>query len=265
MNKLLYTTAICLSLTFGYATLAQAAPSVEQNTVQHVVKKKKKVVKKKYVKAAKVAPQHNPFLKNDSIFSNSIEQSSAQYWAEERAREERARLASEESIKKIIPKKDREVIRKEIAMKCSWFTCEPVFKEVVVEAKKWTGKHQKDNRKELQGLFADGKLPPVDPVRIPWCAAFANAILSRSGYETTNSLMARSFLTWGVKTKNPKEGDIVVLARGNDGWSGHVGFFEGFEVVDGVKYVKVLGGNTEKSVQTGWYPVSKVLGYRTYA
>ena len=90
---------------------------------------------------------------------------------------------------------------------------------------------------------------PIDPQHVAWCAAFANAILRRENKETTHSLMARSFLHWGKVTHDPKEGDIVVLARGKDGWSGHVGFFMGYETFDGVKYVKVLGGNTDNYLE----------------
>jgi uncharacterized protein (TIGR02594 family) len=251
------------------SSIVEAKPtSTEQPVVQQTVKKKVvKKRKKKHVQAVKVAPEHNPFIKNDSMFASytsSNEQSSSEYWAQERAREQLLAKRDEPPIRNKVVM-TREQTRKEIVMKCSWFTCEPVFKEVVVEAKKWQGKNQKKDRHELKNLLSHGNNEPVDPARIPWCAAFANAILNRAGFETTKSLRARSFLTWGVKTKDPKEGDIVVLARGNDGWSGHVGFFEGFEIIDGVKYVKVLGGNTEKSVEVGYYPVSKVLGYRTYA
>ena len=47
--------------------------------------------------------------------------------------------------------------------------------------------------------------------------------------------------------------------------AGHVGFFMGYEWFEGVKYVKVLGGNTDHAVQVGYFPASKVVGYRTYA
>ena len=44
--------------------------------------------------------------------------------------------------------------------------------------------------------------------------------------------------------------------------AGHVGFFEGYEWFEGVKYIKVYGGNTAKSVQVGYFPANQVLGYR---
>ena len=135
-----------------------------------------------------------------------------------------------------------------------------------MEAKRWEGKTAMGNRQELKVLLAEGNHNvPVDPARIPWCAAFANAILNRQGYETTGSLTARSFLTLNHKTKDPEIGDIVITKRGRSNATGHVGFFEGFEEVGGVKYVKIFGGNTQKAVSTGWFPVTAVLGYRKVA
>jgi uncharacterized protein (TIGR02594 family) len=245
-----------------------AAPNTEK-TVQvkkPVVKKyKRKKVKKK---AVKVEEARNPFIRCENkdcspkpvtpivSYAAAEEMTAAQFFREDQARMQMQKLTSN-PIKLTQDQK-----RQAIVKGCSWFTC---FKDnaVVIEAKAWEGKTAKKDRKELRSLFADGNMPPIDPVRTPWCAAFANAILSRSGYETTKSLMARSFLTWGVNTKDPKDGDIVVLKRGRGNTFGHVGFFQGYEVVDGVTYVKVLGGNTDHAVQVGYYPVNKVLGYRT--
>lgn len=269
-------------------------PEVQQPEVQQpkkVVKKRTKKTTKQVKAPVKVAPEKNAFTKCDSVFGigcgmvaaaptaaaitygvgmnapsiSNEDMSASQYWAEEAKRTQKTVVASlpKQSIAKNL--KTREEHRREMVMNCSWFTCTPGFVEPVMEAKKWEGKTAKGNKKELQSLFADGKIPPIDPSRIPWCAAFANAILSRTGHATTGSLQARSFLHWGTKTKDPKEGDIVVLTRGRDGWSGHVGFFQGFEDFEGVKYVKVLAGNTDKAVQVGYFPVSKVLGYRTAA
>lgn len=132
----------------------------------------------------------------------------------------------------------------------------------LAEAKQWVGTTAQRDRKELKNLMASADVGPVDPLRIPWCAGFANAVLVRNGYQGTGSLMARSFLNYGTYTRNPTEGDIVVLRRGRSQYTGHVGFFVGYEYQDGTKYVKVLGGNTNRSVDVGYYPVAKVLGYR---
>ena len=69
--------------------------------------------------------------------------------------------------------------------------------------------------------------------------------------------------SWGTATKSPKEGDVVVFARGRSREAGHVGFYVGEEVVDGVRYILVLGGNQRKAVNVAYYPARYVLGYRT--
>lgn len=261
----MYKLFLALVITLGVLvpTASVAAP---KNTEQ-VVQVKKPVVKKhkrKKKKAAIVEASRNPYLRCEgcvvpivaavAVSSASQEQSAGEFFREDKARTVAQKLlASPLEL-------TRDQKRQQVARGCSWFSCD---NKVVMEAKAWEGKTAKNDRKELRNLFSDNKMPPIDPMRTPWCAAFANAILSRSGFETTNSLMARSFLHWGSKTKDPKEGDIVVLKRGRDGVSGHVGFFQGYEVIDGTTYVKVLGGNTDHAVQVGYYPINKVLGYRT--
>ncbi len=119
-------------------------------------------------------------------------------------------------------------------------------------AKQYLGLHQDKDRSILAELL------DLDPRRIPWCAAFVNKILQITGIEGSDSLMARSFLNVGTRVKTPQKGDIVVLTRGHNPASGHVGFYMGEE--DG--YVLVLGGNQQKSVSISQYPKYRVLGYR---
>lgn len=134
---------------------------------------------------------------------------------------------------------------------------------IISEASKLKGMHAKRNRVDLANYMRAGNNDkPVDPVKIPWCAAFANAVLRRSGYEGTDSLMARSFLNYGEKITNPSNGDIVVLKRGRSQFTGHVGFFDGYEWYGSQLYVKVVGGNQSKSVNVAHFPVDRVLGYR---
>ena len=131
-------------------------------------------------------------------------------------------------------------------------------------AESWVGTLAKRDRVELKTLMTDNAQVGyvVDPLRTPWCAGFANAMLVSTGYQGTGSLLARSFLNYGIKKNTPDEGDIVVLRRGRDNFSGHVGFFVGYEYYRGQQYVKVLGGNTRRSVDIGHYPMTRVLGYR---
>lgn len=122
-------------------------------------------------------------------------------------------------------------------------------------AAQYLGLHQDKDRNILKELL------DIDPRRIPWCAAFVNKILEITGVQGSDSLMARSFLTVGTRVKTPQKGDIVVLTRGKDPASGHVGFYMG--EADG--HVIVLGGNQQKSVNISHYPKYRVLGYRRIA
>jgi len=96
----------------------------------------------------------------------------------------------------------------------------------------------------------------------PWCSAFVNFCLQKSGGRGTHNAMARSFLTWGRKLTTPEDGCIVVLWRGSpDSDSGHVGFFCGYSQ-DGSQ-VKILGGNENNMVMVKEYPSNRILGFRT--
>ena len=136
---------------------------------------------------------------------------------------------------------------------------------VLAKAESMIGLDARKNRLELKKKLSEANGQTVDPARIPWCAAWANMVLSESGMETTGSLMARSFLAWGKATKAPNIGDVVVMRRGRNRNMGHVGFFYAFVDVNGSKMVAVLGGNQGKEVRISYYPISKVIAYRTAA
>ena len=108
----------------------------------------------------------------------------------------------------------------------------------------------------------------VDPVRTEWCAAFVNAVLEESDIKSNNDhkypLTARAFLDWGQKVSKEdiKAGDLVVFPRGNQGWQGHVGFYLKTEVISGVKYYLILGGNQRNKVSIVPYKASRALGIR---
>jgi hypothetical protein len=127
------------------------------------------------------------------------------------------------------------------------------------------GLSARKDRKELETKFAQTLGQRVDPTHVPWCAAWANMVLADVGMQTTGSLMARSFLAWGKQTNNPSVGDVVVMRRGRNRMAGHVGFFYGYVENNGVKQIAVLGGNQGKQVRISYYPISKVIAYRTAA
>jgi uncharacterized protein (TIGR02594 family) len=89
-----------------------------------------------------------------------------------------------------------------------------------------------------------------------WCADFVNFVLRRSGYPTTNSRAAKSFLDYGKRIDSPRVGAIVVLTRARNG--GHVGIVRG---TDGAGNIIVISGNHGNKVWESPYPKSRVLGY----
>jgi uncharacterized protein (TIGR02594 family) len=131
----------------------------------------------------------------------------------------------------------------------------PVFQGV-----KFLDYTEKENRSELKTLTG------VDPVRVEWCAAFANAILEKSEIPSNKDhrypLVARSFLDWGKAVDDPEMGDVVVFPRGNQGWQGHVGFYVKQQEIDGVLYYYILGGNQNNSVRVDLYRADTALGIR---
>jgi uncharacterized protein (TIGR02594 family) len=98
----------------------------------------------------------------------------------------------------------------------------------------------------------------------PWCSAFVNWCLKQAGYTGTENALARSWLTWGVPTKVPRRGCIVVLQRTGSAGSGHVGFY----LEETEKDLLLLGGNQQNletmvfEVSEKYYPKSSLLGYR---
>lgn len=95
---------------------------------------------------------------------------------------------------------------------------------------------------------------------VPWCSSFVNWCFKQVGVKGTENASARSWMSWGKKTKEPKKGDVVVFYRGSRrGWKGHVGFY----VSDNLTHVLVLGGNQNNSVCYQYFAKNKLLGYRT--
>jgi uncharacterized protein (TIGR02594 family) len=92
---------------------------------------------------------------------------------------------------------------------------------------------------------------------VSWCAAFCGAMLVKAGETPSGSLLARSYLKWGIKLSAPRVGCIVIFPRGAS-WQGHVAFVESFTD----KTLTVIGGNQFDAVTRARYPRSKVLGYR---
>ena len=108
--------------------------------------------------------------------------------------------------------------------------------------------------------YAKGYSEKTDARKVPWCAAFACAMLERNGYASPKSAWARSFMQWGVALDKPRPGCIVVIFRGqyDNGSDGHVFFYTREDAL----YVYGIGGNQGDAVSEARFHKSKVLGYR---
>lgn len=113
------------------------------------------------------------------------------------------------------------------------------------------------NNPKVVTYYRDSGHPEVVQDAVPWCAAAVGAWLSRAGRKPSGSLMARSYLYWGQKSK-PMRGAVVVFQRGKPP-SGHVAFY----VRDnGNGTIRVVGGNQSDAVTIANYQKARVLGYR---
>jgi uncharacterized protein (TIGR02594 family) len=106
--------------------------------------------------------------------------------------------------------------------------------------------------------FAGAGHPEVVKDSVPWCAGFVGWCLAQDGIDGTGSLMAKSYLRWGEALQMPRKGCVVVMQRGNDPASGHVGFFHS----KAGNRVMILGGNQGDKVSLAGFPVNMVLSYR---
>jgi uncharacterized protein (TIGR02594 family) len=120
--------------------------------------------------------------------------------------------------------------------------------EQLLVADEFVGMNERADRVTLKEFLG------VDPVHVEWCAAFVNSVLHEVGIDSTSSLMARSYLSWGTSTDTPAPGDIMVFSRGDSSWQGHVGFYVATVEYRDRKYWIVLGGNQDNSVSYRLYP-----------
>jgi uncharacterized protein (TIGR02594 family) len=140
---------------------------------------------------------------------------------------------------------------------------EPTPQTKIDIAKQFLDFSAKSHRKELKEFIG------IDPVRIDWCAAFVNAVLHEMGIPGSESvskypLVAKSFLSWGKRVKEPQPGDVVVFHRGKEAWQGHVGFYYGTVYENGKKFYQILGGNQDKSVNIQLFLARSAISIRRY-
>ncbi|MCV0370831.1 TIGR02594 family protein [Filomicrobium sp.] len=93
---------------------------------------------------------------------------------------------------------------------------------------------------------------------VAWCAVFLGASLERSGVTSTRSLMARSYVEWGVPLAAERFGAVVVLSRGRDTALGHVGFLVGWTETR----LWLLGGNQANEVNVTAFNRARLVALR---
>ncbi len=127
-------------------------------------------------------------------------------------------------------------------------------------AKKYIGLDENIDRTKLKALFKRVGLV-LDPATTAWCAGFMHAMEVLTGHTGTGKLNARSYEKYGVMVPEDEpleHGDILVFERGNDGWSGHVTYFDSWEG----DLAKCLGGNQDNKVCYALHNLDKLLSAR---
>lgn len=89
-----------------------------------------------------------------------------------------------------------------------------------------------------------------------WCAVAVNGVLVETGYPSTKSALARSFMDYGTALAKPIRGAIVVFPRGSQSWMGHVGIVDSVNA-DGT--VTIWNGNVSNMVKRSIFRISAIL------
>lgn len=110
----------------------------------------------------------------------------------------------------------------------------------------------------VRGFFKHTSYDPeLISKRTPWCSAFVSSMLEQAGIRSTRRANARSYVKWGHEAQLIL-GAIVILARGDNPASGHVGFYAG----TAGDRILVLSGNQKNSVCIALYPRARLLAVR---
>ncbi len=92
-----------------------------------------------------------------------------------------------------------------------------------------------------------------------WCSSFVNWVMTKAGYEGTNSAWAKGWSKWGRKISKPAYGSIAVIDWSKVGKKGgHVGFVVG-KTSSGS--MVLLGGNQGDQVKLSAFKTSSIIAY----
>jgi uncharacterized protein (TIGR02594 family) len=96
---------------------------------------------------------------------------------------------------------------------------------------------------------------------IPWCALFANMVLTKVGIKGTETLWALDWATWGQKLPGPAVGAFAPMERRdqNGNKAGHIAIVVG---CDQHGNLMCLGGNQDDAVNIKPFPAARPLSFR---
>lgn len=103
---------------------------------------------------------------------------------------------------------------------------------------------------------------------VPWCSAAVCAWLEECFVTSTKSAAAKSWLTWGVELKEPREGCVCIIQQRYLGQDKKTGSASGYHVAlwlgQDAERVYLFGGNQSDSVKKSGFNLNsyRVLGYR---
>ncbi len=132
----------------------------------------------------------------------------------------------------------------------------------LVEGLKWIGTAEvagsRDSRDILR--WADEEGGAISRAythdSIPWCALYANMVLTKVGLEGTETLWALDWANWGQRLPGPAVGAFAPMRR--DG-GGHIAIVVGR---DQNGNLMCLGGNQDDAVNIQPFPARRPLGFR---
>lgn len=114
---------------------------------------------------------------------------------------------------------------------------------------------------QVMAYFKACKADWVKDDSTPWCGAFIGALMAKDGFVLPSEpLRARAWLGWGTAIDEPRPGCVVVISRGGDPTSGHVGLFRQWS--EDRSKIYLIGGNQGDCVSIAAFSADRVLGYR---
>ncbi len=91
---------------------------------------------------------------------------------------------------------------------------------------------------------------------IPWCALYANMVLTKVGLPGTETLWALDWANWGIKLAGPAVGAFAPMKREG---GGHIAIVVGR---DQDNRLMLLGGNQDDAVNIKPFPANRPLSFR---